>query len=113
MSLGTFVVAPFVIPIIYGGGYEPAIEVLRWLSPLPFLVMVATLLTVQGLYGLGLHRFAPVVGLILAALCISVNLWLLPSLGVKAVCIGWNVAEVMECLIVGGILIVKGRRVNS
>lgn len=113
VSLGTFVVAPFAIPIIYGGGYEPAIEVLRWLSPLPFLVMVATLLTVQGLYGLGLHRFAPYVGLILALLCISVNLWLLPSLGVKAVCIGWNVAEVMECVIVGGILMVKGRRVNG
>ena len=113
VSLGTFVVAPFVISIIYGGGYEPAIEVLRWLSPLPFLVMVATLLTVQGLYGLGLHRFAPYVGLILAALCISVNLWLLPSLGVKAVCIGWNVAEVMECVIVGGILMVKGRRING
>ena len=113
VSLGTFVVAPFAISIIYGGGYEPAIEVLRWLSPLPFLVMVATLLTVQGLYGLGLHRFAPYVGLILALLCISVNLWLLPSLGVKAVCIGWNVAEVMECVIVGGILMVKGRRVNG
>ena len=113
VSLGTFVVAPFAIPIIYGGGYEPAIDVLRWLSPLPFLVMVATLLTVQGLYGLGLHRFAPYVGLILAALCISVNLWLLPSLGVKAVCIGWNVAEVMECVIVGGILMVKGRRING
>lgn len=113
VSLGTFVVAPIAIPIIYGGGYEPAIEVLRWLSPLPFLVMVATLLTVQGLYGLGLHRFAPYVGLILAVLCISVNLWLLPTLGVKAVCIGWNVAEVMECVIVGGILMVKGRKVNG
>ena len=113
VSLGTFVVAPFAIPIIYGAGYETAIEVLRWLSPLPFLVMVATLLTVQGLYGMGLQKWAPWVGMILAVLCISLNLWLLPHLGVRAVCIGWNAAELAECLIVGMILLLHKRKVCS
>ena len=113
VSLGTYVVAPFAIPIIYGAGYETAIEVLRWLSPLPFLVMVATLLTVQGLYGMGLQKWAPWVGMMLAALCISLNLWLLPQLGVRAVCIGWNAAELAECLIVGMILLLHKRKVCS
>lgn len=113
VSLGTFVVAPFAIPIIYGAGYETAIEVLRWLSPLPFLVMVATLLTVQGLYGMGLQKWAPWVGMILAVLCISLNLWLLPHLGVRAVCIGWNAAELAECLIVGMILLLHKRKLCS
>ena len=113
VSLGTFVVAPMAIPIIYGAGYETAIEVLRWLSPLPFLVMVATLLTVQGLYGMGLQKWAPWVGMILAVLCISLNLWLLPHLGVRAVCIGWNAAELAECLIVGMILLLHKRKVCS
>ena len=113
VSLGTFVVAPMAIPIIYGAGYETAIEVLRWLSPLPFLVMVATLLTVQGLYGMGLQKWAPWVGMILAVLCISLNLWLLPQLGVRAVCIGWNAAELAECLIVGMILLLHKRKVCS
>ena len=113
VSLGTFVVAPMAIPIIYGAGYETAIEVLRWLSPLPFLVMVATLLTVQGLYGMGLQKWAPWVGMMLAALCISLNLWLLPQLGVRAVCIGWNAAELAECLIVGMILLLHKRKVCS
>ena len=113
VSLGTFVAAPMAIPIIYGAGYETAIEVLRWLSPLPFLVMVATLLTVQGLYGMGLQKWAPWVGMMLAALCISLNLWLLPHLGVRAVCIGWNAAELAECLIVGMILLLHKRKVCS
>lgn len=113
VSLGTFVVAPMAIPIIYGAGYETAIEVLRWLSPLPFLVMVATLLTVQGLYGMGLQKWAPWVGMILAVLCISLNLWLLPHLGVRAVCIGWNAAELAECLIVGMILLLHKRKLCS
>ena len=113
VSIGTYIVAPFAIPIIYGAGYETAIEVLRWLSPLPFLVMVATLLTVQGLYGMGLQKWAPWVGVMLATLCISLNLWLLPTLGVKAVCIGWNTAEIAECLIVGFILLSNKRKLCS
>ena len=113
VSAGTYIVAPIAIPIIYGAGYETAIEVLRWLSPLPFLVMVATLLTVQGLYGMGLQKWAPWVGVMLATLCISLNLWLLPILGVKAVCIGWNTAEIAECLIVGFILLFNKRKLCS
>ena len=109
----TFLSAPLVIPVIYGAGYEPAIEILRWLSPLPFLVMTATLLTVQGLYGLGLQRWAPWVGLSLAILCISLNLVLLPQIGVKAVCIGWNAAELAECMIVGTILLIRKHKLMT
>ena len=113
VSIVTCLVAPLAIRIIYGGGYEPAINILRWLSPLPFLVMTATLLTVQGLYGMGLHRWAPWVGLILAITCISLNLWLLPRWGVSAVCFSWNMAELMECVIVGLILVTRGRKLCS
>ena len=113
VSLLTCLVAPLAIRIIYGGGYEPAINILRWLSPLPFLVMMATLLTVQGLYGMGLHKWAPWVGVILAATCISLNLWLLPCWGVPAVCFSWNMAELMECVLVSIILLTRGRKLCS
>jgi len=113
VSVLTYICAPLVVRIIYGHGFEPAGIILRWLSPLPLLVMVATLLTVQGLYGMGLHRWAPWVGAILATICISLNLLLLPCLGVKAVCISWNIAEMMECIIVGLILLTKGRQLCS
>ena len=92
---------------------DEAIDILRWLSPLPFLVMTATLLTVQGLYGMGLQRWAPWVGLALAIVCISLNICLLPRIGVRAVCWSWTAAELLECIIVSVILLTKGRKLCS
>lgn len=113
ISLLTYVCAPLIIRIMYGEGFEPSVDILRWLSPIPFLVMTATLLTVQGLYGMGLHKWAPWVGLILAVCCVGLNLWLLPLMGVKGVCISWIAAELLECLLVGTILLTKGRKLCS
>lgn len=113
VSILTWLTAPWVIRIIYGAGFDPAMDILRSLSPLPLLVMVATLLTVQGLYGMGLHKWAPWVGLILAVACVTLNLVLLPKWGVKAVCFSWNMAELLECLIVGLILATRGRKLCS
>lgn len=113
VSLLTFVCAPLMIRIMYGTGFAPSVEILRWLAPIPCLVMVATLLTVQGLYGMGLQRWAPWVGIILAVSCIGMNVWLLPLIGVKGVCISWIAAEVLECLLVSMILMTKGRKLCS
>ena len=113
VSLLTFVCAPLMIRIMYGIGFAPSIELLKWLSPIPFLVMIATLLTVQGLYGMGLQRWAPWVGVILAVCCVGLNLWLLPLIGVKGVCISWIAAELLECLLVSSILMTKGRKLCS
>ena len=113
VSLITFLCAPLMIRIMYGAGFAPSIELLKWLSPIPFLVMIATLLTVQGLYGMGLQRWAPWVGAILAVCCVGLNLWLLPLIGVKGVCISWIAAELLECLLVSSILMTKGRKLCS
>lgn len=113
VSLLTFAFAPLIIRIMYGTGFTPSVEILRWMAPIPFLVMTATLLTVQGLYGMGLQRWAPWVGLILAICCVGMNLWLLPLLGVRGVCISWIAAEVLECILVGTILLTKGRKLCS
>lgn len=113
VSLVAFIGAPLIIRIMYGAGFAPSVVLLQWLSPIPFLVMMATLLTVQGLYGMGLQRWAPWVGLILAISCVGLNLWLLPMIGVKGVCISWIAAEVLECLLVGGILLTQGRKLCS
>jgi len=62
---------------------------------------------------MGLHKWAPWVGFVLATACISLNLWLLPRWGVPAVCFSWNMAELLECLIVGLILLTRGRKLCS
>ena len=113
VSLLTYLFAPLAIRIIYGAGFAPSVEILRWLSPIPFLVMMATLLTVQGMYGLGLQKWAPFVGFVLAVVCISLNLILLPRIGVAGVCISWIAAQVLECVLVCVILLTKGRKACS
>lgn len=113
VSLLTFVFAPLIIHIIYGAGFAPSVSLLRWMAPIPFLVMTATLLTVQGLYGMGLQRWAPWVGFVLAVVCVSLNVLLLPRIGVKGVCISWMATELLECLLVGGILLTQGRKLCS
>ena len=113
VSLFTFVFSPLIIRIMYGEGFAPSVEILRWLAPIPFLVMVATLLTVQGLYGMGLQKWAPWVGVILAVCCMGLNLLLLPRIGVRGVCISWIAAELLECVLVSGILLWKGKRTCS
>jgi O-antigen/teichoic acid export membrane protein len=113
VSLITYFIAPLAIRIIFGSGFTPAINVLKWLAPIPFLVMTATLLTVQGLYGMGLQKWAPWVGFTLAVVCISMNLILIPRLGVAAVCISWVVAEILECLLSGLILLTQRHKVKE
>lgn len=112
-ALVTYALAPWIIRIMYGNGYAPSVELLRWLSPVPVFVMLATLLTVQGLYGLGLQRWAPWVGLILAVLCVGLNVLLLPRVGVVGVAWSWAITEVAECVIVGLILLINTRRTCS
>ena len=109
VSIGTYIIAPIAIRIVYGADFTAAVDILKWLAPIPFLVMVATLLTIQGLYGMGLQRYAPWIGLTLAVVCITMNIVLIPRMGVAAVCVSWIAAEVLECILSGTILMIKGR----
>ena len=84
------------------GDFEASIPLLQWMAPLPLLIMIATLFTVQGLYGSGLQRFAPWVGLVLSILCISLNILLIPRVGAVW---SWLAAEVTEILLVAGIIL--------
>lgn len=105
VSAVAFLLAPFIVRVMLGTAFAESVPLLRILSPLPFLVMTATILTVQGLYGQGLQRFAPFVGIVLAAICMSSNLLLIPRIGVSGAAWSWVIAELAECVIVGAILI--------
>ncbi len=110
VSIATYFIAPIAIHIVYGVDFTEAIAVLKWLAPIPFLVMMATLLTIQGLYGIGLQRYAPWIGLTLAVVCITMNIVLIPRMGIAAVCISWITSEVLECVLSGTILMIKGKK---
>ena len=110
VSAVAFLLAPFIVRVMLGSAFAESVPILRILSPLPFLVMTATILTVQGLYGQGLQRFAPFVGIVLAVICMSSNFLLIPRVGVGGAAWSWVIAEIAECLIVGTILIWHKRK---
>ena len=104
-SILTWLLASPVVHLMLRGDFEASIPLLQWMAPLPLLIMIATLFTVQGLYGSGLQRFAPWVGLILSILCISLNILLIPRVGAVGAVWSWLAAEVTEILLVAGIIL--------
>jgi polysaccharide transporter, PST family len=56
MSVLLFVLAPPLIRLLYGPGYEETISVLRWLAALPFLVGLSNVFGVQTMLALGMNR---------------------------------------------------------
>jgi len=103
-SVVTFAAAPLLVRLLLGPDFAESTALLRWMSPLPLLVMAATIVTVQGLYGRGLQRYAPWVGLALSIVCIVMNFSLVPRFGAGGAVWSWITAEILEILIVSIIL---------
>lgn len=112
-SFLAWLLASPLVHLMLRGDFEASVPLLRWMAPLPLLIMVATLFTVQGLYGSGLQRFAPWVGLTLAVLCVSLNVLLIPRVGTVGAVWSWLIAETAEIVIVGSILFVHRKKTCS
>lgn len=114
VSLCTYIAAPWAVKILLGEQFMKSIPLLRLLSVIPALVIIASIFTVQGLYGLGFEKYAPYVGLCVGLSSISLNLLWIPQLGSYGAAYAWIVAQTMEILISGSIVIwnVK-KRVNN
>ncbi len=56
LSLLLFALAPWAVRLLYGSAYEPAIHVLRYLSPLPFIVGLSNVLGLHTMLPLGMKR---------------------------------------------------------
>lgn len=104
VSVVTSLLAPVVVSILLGSEFTNAVFLLRLLSPLPFLVSLATTLTVQGLYGMQLQRFAPLIGSIVCVFSVSLNCILIPRLGTPGAAYAWLLCELVEIFVAVGLL---------
>lgn len=104
ISILIFIFATQLVLFLLGNEFTESIVLLKYFSFTNFLVVTATLLTVQGLYGTKLQRHAPWIGLTLSIFCIALNLTLIPILGVKGSILSWIFTQILEILIVGTIL---------
>lgn len=99
-----WLLAPLAVHILLGNGFEEAITQMRWMSGLPLLLLIGTMLTVQGLYGTQQQRWAPVVVVLSGCISVGMNKLLIPVWHAGGCIAAWYVAECVEILIVGGIL---------
>ena len=104
VSTVTYLAAPLAVRLLLGSEFAGAVPLLRLFAPLPFLVIMATMFTIQGLYGLQLQRFAPIVGGTVGTVCVLLNLILIPRYGMYSAAIGYMLAELLEILISASII---------
>jgi PST family polysaccharide transporter len=56
LSVLLFLAAPLLVHLLYGQAYSPVIPVLRWLSPLPFVIALSNVFGIQTMLPLGMKR---------------------------------------------------------
>lgn len=56
LSLALFSVAPMLVKIIFGSAYHPVVPVLRWMSPLPFVIALSNVFGLHTMLPLGMKR---------------------------------------------------------
>lgn len=101
LSLGTLLMSKVLVFILLGDEFVASVNVLRILSISPLLVITASMITVQGIYGMGLHKKAPFIGLTVAIMGLVLNLIFIPRYGLYAVAINWMLAQCVEILVAG------------
>lgn len=99
-----FLASDFIVDFLLKGNFGEAKPLLRLFSILPFLVMVASFLTVQGLYGMQLQKHAPYVGIFVSTVCVCITYFSLPRYGVYGAAYSFIIAELLEICVVGTIL---------
>lgn len=95
-SIIIYLFSDIIVRFLLGAKFVESIPVLHILSFLPFLVIVASMLTVQGMYGLQLQKFAPYIGFLIFILSLGINYYLIKNNGIYGAAWGYVLAEIME-----------------
>ncbi len=107
ISILTFAFSPLLVKFILGSEFYPSINLLRVLSILPFLIIMASLFTVQGIYSAGLQKYAPWIGSGIGVFCIIFNLIFIPKYGIYGAAMAWIISQILEIVISGSVLYLK------
>ncbi len=91
--------------------FTDSTPLLRAFSPLPFLIIMASMFTVQGLYGLQLQKYSPYIGLTSGIVCMTLTVTLFPIYGYYSAIIGYLAAETTE-ITFAGVIIYLNRKEN-
>ncbi len=104
---------PLIVKVFLGTEFLSVIPLLQVLSIMPFLVVMASMFTVQGLYGLQLHKYAPFIGALLGVISLIVYFIFIPLYGVYGAAYAWILAQTLEIVFVLLFLVIKKRELLS
>lgn len=110
VSIITFIFADPLVKIILGAEFISVVPLMKLLSALPFLVIIASLFTIQGLYAAGLQKYAPYIGATLGIVSITFNLIIIPQYGIIGAGWAWIISECLEIILAGGLFYWKIRK---
>ena len=89
-SIAIFLLSDVVIKVLVGlksnipsGDSRTSADIFRIFSLLPILVLAASMLTVQGMYGLQLQRYAPYIGGAICLFSLAVNYLFIKNIGIQ------------------------------
>lgn len=105
------VFAPLIVKIILGPNFDEAVPLLRCMSIIPFLVLIATMLTIQGMYGMQMQKYAPIVGAVVSFFGLLAYFILIPRFGVYGAAAGYVISEIVEIIVVFSFL--RGEKVKG
>ena len=106
LSLGTAILAPEIVHLLAGAGYEGSIEVLRIMSPLPLVLGIASVLAQIVMINLGLSRTLSRVYLAVGIL----NLALVPGLALAFGAAGASISLTIVEISAGLLMLIPIRR---
>lgn len=102
-----FFASPIIVSLFLGSEFMTAVPLLRFLSVLPLLIIVASMFTIQGLYAFQLERYAPYIGFTVMCICICVTVLLVPRWGIFGAACGYLIAELAEIILSGSLVYSK------
>lgn len=101
MAIAIWLSAPLLVGILLGDAFADSIAQVRAMAGIPAMVLLCTVLTVQGLYGMQLQRFTPWIALLSGVVSVVINVCLIPSLCATGSIIAWYAAQMVEMMIAG------------
>ena len=109
-SFMVYLLSPLLVNILLGKDFAASIPLLRVYAAIPFLVIVASMFTVQGMYGFQLQKYAPYIGGTIGIFSIIINFVLIPRIGIYGAVWSYIFSEILEITLVLLLLRYKFKR---
>jgi PST family polysaccharide transporter len=94
-SLVIYVLAEYIILIVFGAKFTEAVQTLRILAFMPVIIGLSNIFGIQGLVNLKKDKTVNLITLVGALIGISLNFILIPQMGQNGTAVSWLLTELM------------------